>query len=87
MELIQAWKEHHMDCRLMHKVELIGSKLGLKFYGQPSPVARGGEALKMIGGGGTSIADPSMKGNHEVAYSMHMVNHGYAREEHGQSNI
>ena len=50
MELVQAWKEQHRDCRLMHrKFDLIGSKLVLKFYTPPSPVGGGGETTNAIG--------------------------------------
>lgn len=35
-EPVRAWKEHNSDCRLMHrKVDVIGSKLGIKFLPHP----------------------------------------------------
>ena len=50
MEMVQTWKEHHQDYKIMQKkVDLIGRKLILKFYTPPSPVSGGVETRTKSG--------------------------------------
>ena len=75
MEPVQAWKEHHQYCQLMHiKVNLIGRKSRMKFYVPPSLSCGGGETSKEKGK--KLEEEPRAKGKLGADQDMHIECHG-----------